>query len=115
MGILSKLRHLYRSWTGPQLPEPESYLPNAASLEKLRQKSVLTQREELILAMAVDRKGSPAGAYRQERAESMEDANGTLYFALPDSPRHEARLQPAVKGDYDRIFWANLIIACDGP
>ncbi|MFO0816288.1 MAG: hypothetical protein U1A77_00015 [Pirellulales bacterium] len=115
MWIVSRLRDLIRSWREPRIPAAEKELPNPQMLAAIRAKSVRTQREELILARGDFTERRSDGAHRAIRLEKLNDASGTLYLLFPDSDTHEARIQPAIKGGYDRLFWANLMIACDGP
>lgn len=41
--------------------------------------------------------------------------DGELLFVLPDSDRHERRIQRAVLSASDRLFWITVTVACGSP
>lgn len=71
----------------------------------------LTAREQLIRDLSQTAPGGDfAGSLPVERKN---DANVT--FVLPDGKSHESRTTTVILGPRDKVFWVNLIVACDGP
>ena len=80
----------------------------------IRAKKIHTARDLLILhALDVVAK-RPDGPSQEHKLITRKDGD-KIFLCFPDGPQHEARAVPAVKGIFDRIFWVNLLIACDGP
>jgi len=80
----------------------------------LRSKDVLTARDEMILR-AVDSKVDDLNIPMQEVPIAIKKQEDDLLLLYPDGPQHESRSSTIIQSNYDRTFWANLLIACDGP
>jgi hypothetical protein len=72
----------------------------------------LTAREQLIrdLSSNASESSHVAEAFSVE-TKSGKDAT----FVLPDGQSHESRTSTIIPGPNDKVFWVNLIVACDGP
>ena len=91
------------------LPAVEKYV-SEERIAEIRTKLVRTAREELILDQADSQvEGEIA------HTVSVESRDDHPFFIKPDGTVHEPRVSSILLGDYDRVFWVNLVIACDGP
>jgi hypothetical protein len=83
---------------------------------ELRAKDPKTAREELMLDLFGSRPNKiwnwDADAGIPVSTRKQGDRVLILY---PDGPQHEARATSLALNAFDRVFWVNLIIACDGP
>src|SRR5262249_7374288 len=79
---------------------------------QLPEKINLTEEGMLILNLADD---GLTGEFKAEQASIVRDGHGMPYLLYPDGVNHHPRIQPMVKGKYDRVRWVNLLVACDGP
>jgi hypothetical protein len=79
---------------------------------EIRAKVVRTARDELILAKFEARRDDSRGIAIPARFERFGE---DIHLLTPDGDLHEPRTIAIGRGDYDRSFWVNLIIACDGP
>lgn len=76
----------------------------------------LTAREQLIMGLSDDG-ASDTSLPSEEPAgfivETKNDDQKTLM--LPDGQRHESRTTSVIQGPHDKVFWVNLLVACNGP
>ena len=91
--------------------ERESLKVSDEEASDIRAKADRTAREELILAKYDAGCEDPVpGVAVPARCEKLGD---DLHLVMPDGQVHEPRTIAIGRGDYDRSFWVNVIIACD--
>jgi hypothetical protein len=83
-------------------------------ISELQNKETLTERESIILHEA-RLNTSETELITNSYTVRTKDINGQIVFHHPDGSEHEPRINTILMGPYDRAFWANLLIACDGP
>ncbi len=81
---------------------------------EIRAKKVKTARDQIILEQ-LDGAVSGDGIDGVPIPISTKEHESGHYIHYPDGPRHESRVASIILNDYDRVFWANLLVACDGP
>ncbi|GLX77729.1 hypothetical protein tinsulaeT_10690 [Thalassotalea insulae] len=87
-------------------------------IDEYKSKKSLSAREELILEVVSDvhvNKNKRSKPSKVESVEIIKKEDGLFTFQMSDHERHEPRNQSIALNDYDRVFWLNIIIACDGP
>lgn len=81
---------------------------------ELRNKQVRTAREDAILHKIDVSRIANNGSSISYQVPVQKRGDG-LFFFHPDGPEHEPKVNTILLGPYDRVFWVNLLIACDGP
>jgi hypothetical protein len=105
-------------WLSPSNIPNSRYVITPELYDVIIGKDIRTARDNLILEIWEDQQTEIRQAVQQTKPSypvAVRQKSGRHVFGLPDNQKHEPREMRLIKGPYDRVFWVNLIIACDGP